>query len=231
MPRPFRSSQKSLKDALIAQESPGSVNTTPHVVIVMDALKEFTIDPLRWALENIIAAGCVVTLLGIMPWLNIPLSSKTQEVWALEFEEVSMAQETNEPKIDPKLLKLKEVVDLCKRFGVCACQFEHAMQVVLHKEVVMGFPLKLVVLEKITSLHATWVVFDRYQRRNREFFAHRVPCNMVMMNENREADMIRGQPMIDNGEFTPGESPASLIPTQLLISNGWRAGEIPGEPC
>lgn len=69
MAKPSSRSQKSLKDALIQKESP---NTTPHVVIVMDALREFSIDPLRWALENIIPAGCVVTLLGIMPWLNIP---------------------------------------------------------------------------------------------------------------------------------------------------------------
>ena len=59
---------------------------------------------------------------------------------------------------------------------------------------------------------------NRHQKKDREFFARRIPCNMVIMNENGEADMIRGQPMIDNGEFTPGESPASLIPTpQLMI--------------
>lgn len=35
-----------------------------------------------------------------------------------------------------------------------------------------------------------------------------------MMNEEGEADMIRGRPMIDN--FL-GESPASLVPTPRLI--------------
>jgi len=35
------------------------------------------------------------------------------------------------------------------------------MQVVPQKEVVIGYPLKLVVVEKLTSLHATRVVFDR----------------------------------------------------------------------
>ncbi|XP_002527799.4 uncharacterized protein LOC8262531 isoform X1 [Ricinus communis] len=210
VPMPFSSSQKSLKDSLIHQESPSSSNKTPHVVIVMDALREFSIEPLMWALENITAAGYTVTLLGFMPWLNIPLSSKTPEVWGVEFEELSMVQATSESMIDPKYLKLQAVVDHCKRFGVK-----------LQKEVVMGFPLRLMVAEKISSLHATWVIFDRHQKKDREFFAKRIPCNMVVMNENGEADMIRGQPMIDNGEFTPGESPASLIPTpQLVISDG-----------
>jgi hypothetical protein len=49
-----------------------------------------------------------------------------------------------------------------------------------------------------------------HHRKNREFYANTIPCNMVMMNEEGGADMIRGHPMIDNGESTPGEfSPAT----------------------
>ncbi|WCJ20650.1 hypothetical protein M5689_002870 [Euphorbia peplus] len=207
-----RTSKKSLEGAVKlpkqVQDSPPQV----RVVIVMDALRDYSLLPLLWALENIIrSSGCVVTLLGIMPWLNIPLSSKTPEVWAVEFEELATAQSTSGVDMDPKYFKLQAIVDLCNRFGV-----------EINKEVVMGFPLKLVVVEKITSLHATWVVFDRHQRRNRGFFANRIPCNMVMMNENGEADMIRGQPMMtDNGD-SELESPASLLPTpQLIIPKQW----------
>ncbi|XP_022772145.1 uncharacterized protein LOC111314793 [Durio zibethinus] len=54
--------------------SPGSANVPKHVVIVMDGLKEFTTELLEWVLEKIIAPGHIdiVTLLGFMPWLNIP---------------------------------------------------------------------------------------------------------------------------------------------------------------
>ncbi|KAE8055619.1 hypothetical protein FH972_012447 [Carpinus fangiana] len=53
---------------------------------------------------------------------------------------------------------------------------------------------------------------------NREFYANTIPCNMVMMNEEGGADMIRGHPMIDNGESTPGEfSPASSERTPKVI--------------
>jgi len=39
----------------------------------MDGPKEFTIKPLKWALGNISASGGIkVTLLGAMPWINIP---------------------------------------------------------------------------------------------------------------------------------------------------------------
>ena len=40
---------------------------------------------------------------------------------------------------------------------------------------------------------------------------------MIMMSEEGEMDMIKGRPMIGNGEFTPSESPASLVPTPLVI--------------
>lgn len=52
--------------------SPESMNITKHVLIVMDGMKEFTTEPLEWALENVINAGSTITLLGVMPWLNIP---------------------------------------------------------------------------------------------------------------------------------------------------------------
>ncbi|XVF11047.1 hypothetical protein REPUB_Repub07fG0235800 [Reevesia pubescens] len=191
--------------------SPGSVNVPKHVVIVMDGLKEFTTELLEWVLENIIASdsGHIVTLLGFMPWLNIPLSSKTwQDVWTLEFEHLSLIKEKNEWKNDAKYLKLQAVLDLCKKHGV-----------VPEKEIVMGYPLPLLVVERIISLRATWVVFDssRDLRKNREYFAKKIPCNMVMMNEEGEMDMIKGRPMIDNGEHTPSESPASWVPSPLVI--------------
>lgn len=48
------------------------VNTDKHVVVVMDGMTEFTTEPLQWALDNVVTADCTVTLLGVMPWLNIP---------------------------------------------------------------------------------------------------------------------------------------------------------------
>lgn len=42
-----------------------------HVVIVMDALKDFTVETLEWVLKNIVLdASCSITLLGVKPWLT-----------------------------------------------------------------------------------------------------------------------------------------------------------------
>ncbi|XP_031248760.1 uncharacterized protein LOC116106531 [Pistacia vera] len=208
--RPFDGSERSSAgdDEIRVGESPAgsATNIGKHVVIVMDGLKDFTMEPLEWALHNIMPTGSTVTLLGLMPWLNIPLSSKTwRDVWMLELEDLSIAKDKSEWKSDAKYLKLQAVIDLCKKYGVLP-----------QKEVVMGYPPRLLVVERIVSLHATWVVFDsdKYHKKNRDFYAEKIPCNMVMMNEGGDVDMIRGFRL--NDDRTPGESPASLVPTPQL---------------
>ncbi|KAI9178064.1 hypothetical protein LWI28_022277 [Acer negundo] len=233
-PRPIWRRKRSLTDDLRLQQSPG--NTAKNVVIVMDGFKDVDMETLEWALQNITTPCSTVTLLGIMPWLNIPLYSKTwRAVWMLEFEDLINSKEKPELKSDAKYLKLQAVVDLCKKYGVRTSPIKplgtfdvsdstnmHVTQVVPQKEVVMGFPLRLLVLERIISLHATWVIFDsdKYHKKNREFYEKRIPCNAVMINEEGYVEMIKGWPlMTDKGESAPGESPASLVPTpQLKIS-------------
>ncbi|XP_061988185.1 uncharacterized protein LOC133706657 [Rosa rugosa] len=196
--------KRALLDDLLLQESPGSANTARHVIIVMDAMKEFNTAPLEWALEHVIKAGSVVILLGVMPWLNIPLSSKTWlDIWPVGLEELSAVKEKIEWKSDVKYLKLQAVVDLCKNYGV-----------VLQKKVIMGYPSRLLVVEEIISFHAKWVVFDRHQKNDRKFYNGKLPCNMVMMNEEGEADMIKGRTMIDSDV---GGSTPSLLSTPILM--------------
>lgn len=62
-------------DPAIVKDSPASADNPKHVVLVMDGMRGFTTEPLEWALENLIPTGCTVTLLGVMPWLNIPRES------------------------------------------------------------------------------------------------------------------------------------------------------------
>ncbi|XP_048320265.2 uncharacterized protein LOC125419109 [Ziziphus jujuba] len=189
-----------------------------HVVIVMDGMKEFSSELLEWALKNIISAGSVITLLGVMPWLNIPLSVKTWlDVWSLELEELPFVREKNEWKSDAKYLKLQTIVDLCRNYGV-----------LLEKKVVMGYPSRSMIVEKVASLHATWVVFDRHQKKNSDFYAKKIQCNMVVVNEDGEFDIINkgSRQMIDNSgcgwpriACNPFAAPNALTPDNSFPSD------------
>lgn len=75
-PRPIQNRQTTAEDdhkTMDDDQTQSLGNScTNHVVIVMDGMKEFSSESLEWALKNVISAGSVITLLGVMPWLNIP---------------------------------------------------------------------------------------------------------------------------------------------------------------
>ncbi|XP_077252067.1 uncharacterized protein LOC143891373 [Tasmannia lanceolata] len=201
---------RNLAEDLVYQESPSSSFASKNVVIVMDALKEFTWEPLEWALAHVVQSGYDVTLLGIMPWLNLPLSCKTWNgVWALDLDDWSALKEMSQWKKDRKYQKVRRVIELCNKYGV-----------VPHMKVAMGHPLRLVILEQTTSLHAKWVVLDKHLWKNRSFYGKRIPCNVVMMNHEGGVDMLKVRPMISYAETpnTPSASPASvkLIPKVIF---------------
>ncbi|KAM7525428.1 hypothetical protein LguiA_015330 [Lonicera macranthoides] len=50
-----------------------------------------------------------------------------------------------------------------------------------------------------------------------------VPCNMVLMNEEGEMDLIKGQSHLHNYNSTPSESTTSIPPSpRLVISETWK---------
>ncbi|XP_052170677.1 uncharacterized protein LOC127786932 [Diospyros lotus] len=202
--RHLSAGKRSLAQDLIACESSGSSDAPTQVVIVMDGLKEFSMEPLEWVLKHIaLEAYCTVTLLGVMPWLNIPLSSKTwSEIWAVDPEDLLIMKE----RTDAKYHRVLTLTEICHQYGV---KLQIRSQ--------MGYPLQQVVVDRIIDLDATLVVFDRHQQKYREYYAKKLPCNMVMINDEGEVDMIQGQPLINNMEVPPAGSPASSAPTPKLI--------------
>lgn len=64
----------TLAEILVPRASPGCLSSDRHVVIVMDALRQFSWGPLQWTLDHVIPSNCTVTLLGVMPW--IPLACR-----------------------------------------------------------------------------------------------------------------------------------------------------------
>lgn len=64
--------KKSHENDLPAHDFISTENTNKHVVVVMDGMTEFTTEPLQWALDNVVTVECALTLVGVMPWLNIP---------------------------------------------------------------------------------------------------------------------------------------------------------------
>ncbi|CAN1182385.1 hypothetical protein LINPERPRIM_LOCUS40801 [Linum perenne] len=197
-----RSRSNPVAEVLIPRESPGS--TGKHVVIVMDATKEFSTKPLQWALDFVVEVGWSVTLIGVMPWVPFPY------VWRHILEDMQGQKGIGEWINDPKHHKIHEIVEACKQKRVVPCM-----------KLAMGHPLKLVVLEQITSIHATFVVLERHLRKHKAFLAERLPSSAVMMNRHGGVDVIRMKARsdgeLDSTTAVPGESPATVVPTPEVI--------------
>ncbi|CAK9173401.1 unnamed protein product [Ilex paraguariensis] len=153
------------------------------------------------------------------------VSSKTwSDIWTKDLEDLLTTKEKIDWKGgDVKNQKFQKLVDLCRKYGV-----------VPQLRTERGYPLRLVVVEQITTLHPTLIVFDRHHdRKDIEYYAEKVPCNMVILNDDGEVDMIKGRSHIDDVENTPGgessssswaQSPVVLMFTEnlqkLLRKNG-----------
>ncbi|XP_028103692.1 uncharacterized protein LOC114302812 [Camellia sinensis] len=124
----------------------------------------------------------------------------------MDLEDLSAIKKKTKWKSDAKYQKIEQLINLCQQYGV---------KPQMRSE--MGYPLQLLVVEQIISLHATLVVFDRHHQKYREYYAEKIPCSMVMMNEEGEVDMIKGKSHVENLENISEESPISSAPTTKLM--------------
>ncbi|KAL0409335.1 UNVERIFIED_CONTAM: hypothetical protein Sradi_1867900 [Sesamum radiatum] len=220
MPSCFPTNKTTLAEGVVLEESPASSDNPKRVLVVMDALKEFSVELLEWVLKNFsFGDSSSITLLGIMPWLNIPLSAKTwSDIWSMNLEDLSTFQEKNEFKNDPKYQKVQRLVELCQQYGV-----------VPEIKTEMGHPLRLLVVEQISSLHATLVIFDRHHdRKHIEYYAEKIPCNMLVVNDNGEVDLIKKRKYssseVDETPASMDSRPKLAISEQLkkrLMPKSW----------
>ncbi|XP_057775585.1 uncharacterized protein LOC130994558 [Salvia miltiorrhiza] len=185
-----------------------SMEVPKRVLIVMDALKEFSMEILEWVLKSFTFDNSSrINILGITPYLNIPLSTKTwSDMWGMDLEDLIPLLEKNEVKIDVKYNKLQRLLDLCRKYGV-----------VPEIRTETGHPLQLLVIEQITTLHATLVVFDRHHdKKHIEYYAKKIPCNMLVVNDNGKAQLIKKVQCDDSSSSpAPSISKSQLTPNNI----------------
>lgn len=73
MPNCFPIIRTQFAEDVVLDESPASMEVPKRVLIVMDALKEFSMEILEWVLKNFtFDTSSRINILGITPYLNIP---------------------------------------------------------------------------------------------------------------------------------------------------------------
>ncbi|XP_035838434.1 uncharacterized protein LOC118485977 [Helianthus annuus] len=188
------------------------------VVIVMNATKKFSVKALEWVLKNIeLDTCCTITLFGVKPWLSFVSSCKTEtDIWTMNIKNLMSMRDTDEWRNDSRCQKAQELVDLCLKYKVTP-----------RIQTGQGFPKRLLVLEKIASAYATWVVFDRYNNKKHiEYVAKKVPCNLLVMKRNGEAEMIKGRTTtyesIDESPTTSSSTIPPIPTPKLMLSDEYK---------
>ncbi|KAJ9536954.1 hypothetical protein OSB04_029687 [Centaurea solstitialis] len=167
-----------------------------HVVIVMDGTKEFSVETLEWVLKNIaLEACCTITLLGVKPWLTFVFSCKADtDIWTMNIEDLLNRKDTEEWKNDPRSQKAQALVDLCLKYGV------------------------MIQLHNFSYIDFVNLIYRHHNKKHIEYVAKKVPCNILVMNNNGEADMIRGRSTtFESNDDSPSLFSSSTIPTPKLI--------------
>ena len=69
-------------------------------------------------------------------------------------------------------------------------------------------------------------IWNRSHKRNKDFYAKKIPCNIFMMNDDGRVDMIKSRQMSHNGESISTElalsTPQMTVSEESKDTNKWR---------
>lgn len=65
-------------------------------------------------------------------------------------------------------------------------------------------------------IHEKNAIWNRSHKRNKDFYAKKIPCNIFMVNDDGRVDMIKSRQMCHNGESISTE--LALSTPQMTVS-------------
>ncbi|RHN69522.1 putative rossmann-like alpha/beta/alpha sandwich protein [Medicago truncatula] len=60
-------------------------------------------------------------------------------------------------------------------------------------QVTAGFPIRQIILQEVKNYNASWIVLDRYLRRDMRFHLNKIPCNVALVKDDLSVDIWRSQ--------------------------------------
>ncbi|KAK1577468.1 hypothetical protein Q3G72_022016 [Acer saccharum] len=119
-----------------------------------------------------------------------------------------------------------------------------AEKIEFHLEVRAGSSRRVVALRAVKSFEATWVILDRYMKKDRKYFMKKLSCGLSRMKSNDSIEVLRGhtasldenfsKDQVTYDEMIPGSPREKLAPRKSQASHkidlGEEQGESGGEP-
>ncbi|XP_047306969.1 probable serine/threonine-protein kinase PBL15 [Impatiens glandulifera] len=163
------------------------------VVLAYDASKDLNGRELKLTVDNIrlrsgiLHSGDTLMILGVLQRVPHPLAYQVRvtgsSMRAVE-EEVSR-------RLDAYVNMLRRSASECENQGVD-----------IEVKITAGIPIKNVVLQEVTNCNATWVILDRFLRRDLRFYFKQIPSKIAVVQDNLQIEVLRqhGNTDTDNVE-------------------------------
>ncbi|KAK6131993.1 hypothetical protein DH2020_034267 [Rehmannia glutinosa] len=174
-----------------SEKSSSSRSTIPlmpgRVVIAYDATRNPNAGEFKHIISNIqtrdgmIQEVDTITVLGVLHQVLHPMGFQMQigpdsfigtSVRAIK-EEVSRM-------VDAYVGMLHQSAEECEHKGV-----------VIEVKIVVGAPLKKVVIQEAVASNATWVVLNRHLRKELRFYLKNIPCKVALVLDNFSLEVLR----------------------------------------
>ncbi|MBA0659501.1 hypothetical protein Goklo_011635 [Gossypium klotzschianum] len=166
------------------------MGTTPpspsHVVIALDATKDYNERELRIAIQNILVRGDILRvgdtllMLGVLHRFTHPMGYQSKACPESFGTSIRAMKEEISKKVDAYVNMLQQSAEDCEDQGVN-----------IEVKITAGFPIKNVIIQEVQTYNAAWVFLDRHFRRDLKLYVKQIPCKVALVDDSLNVEVLR----------------------------------------
>ncbi|XP_068661751.1 serine/threonine-protein kinase PBS1-like [Aristolochia californica] len=169
---------------------------TQKVVVIQDASKEISSSALKWALTGLkLKPGDELTLLAVLHQVNTPstfpfMGSRILMGYKSKVDSNSIFG-ANNTIVKEAVQRKKEEYEK-KEELIQINELYESNQINFSVLVVPASSPKIVAMEAVRCLGATWIILDRQMKKDKKYFLENLSCGISRMKSNKSVEQLRG---------------------------------------
>ncbi|XP_052189665.1 probable serine/threonine-protein kinase PBL8 isoform X2 [Diospyros lotus] len=163
-----------------------------RVVLAHDATKERSERELKISLnsvraEKILREGDTLMLLGVLHKVPHPMGYQMQaSPISITGTNIAAIKDEISRKVDMYVNMLAQSAKECE-----------TEKVEIEVKITAGTPIKNVVIQEVKNYNPTWVILDRYLKKDFWFYNKQIPCKVAVIQDDLSVKVLRDQPTTD----------------------------------
>ncbi|TYH18261.1 hypothetical protein ES288_A05G256200v1 [Gossypium darwinii] len=198
------------------------MGTTPpspsHVVIALDATKDYNERELRIAIQNILVRGDILRvgdtllMLGVLHRVTHPMGYQSKACPESFGTSIRAMEEEISKKVDAYVNMLQQSAEDCEDQGVS-----------IEVKITAGFPIKNVIIQEVQTSNAAWVFLDRHFRRDLKLYVKQIPCKVALVHDCLNVEVLRNHTLSQTDVV--GQKPSYPSMSKPVTPSNFQFGE------